>query len=105
MLQIDFASTGLQDDDIQLTVAFPHHALDTAEILSDANIGDLKVRLRVMKLLPELRHPRTASCHPPHLVPTRHEQLCAGSTEAGGNHNVINGGFKFQVQKVQRDAA
>jgi len=90
MLLIDFASTGLQDDDIQLTVAFPHHALDTAEILLDANIGDLKVQLRVMKPLPELRHQRAASCHLPHLVPTRHEQLCDGSTEARGNHNVIN---------------
>ncbi len=76
MLQIDFASTGLQDDDIQLTVAFPHHALDTAESLSDANIGDLKVQLRVMKLLPELRHPRTASCHAHTLCP-RDTSNCA----------------------------
>ncbi len=90
MFQIDFVSTGFQDDDIQQTVAFLYHALDTAEILSDANIGDLKVQLRVMKPLPELRHQRAASCHLPHLVPTRHEQLCDGSTEAGGKHTYIN---------------
>ncbi len=90
MFQIDFVSTGFQDDDIQQTVAFPYHVLDTAEILSDANIGDLKVQLWVMKPLPVLRHRRAASCHLPRLVPTRHEQLCDASTEAGGNHSGIN---------------
>ncbi len=76
MFQIDFVSTGFQDDDIQQTVAFPYHVLDTAEILSDANIGDLKVQLWVMKPLPVLRHPRTASCHAHTLCP-RDTSNCA----------------------------